>query len=536
MPTPLKIEYIPIDTLKPFVDNPREHSERNINDIKRSISRFGFTNPILVRREDNMIIAGHGRIEAATIEGLETVPVIYLDMSDNDAKLYSITDNRTSDTSTFDLIALKELTEALSDDGMEIEDSGFEIAELEALLETIEPEVEVEEDDFDTTPQEEAISQTGDLWHLGEHRLLCGDSTVKQDVERVMDGEKVLLCHADPPYGMGKESEGLVNDNLYREKLDVFQMAWWRACRPSLKDNASVYIWGNAEDLWRLWYVGGLKELERLTFRNQIIWDKPPSGLGDGQNNPSLRSFGRKYEQCLFFMLGEQGFNNNADNYWEGWEPIRSYLAQERKKMGWDVPTMKRIAGHRDLSRDHWTGRSQWDFPTRGVYEALQEAAKGDAFKRGYDAFKREYDELKRDFYETRAYFDNTHDNMTDVWDFGRVLGEERHSHPTPKPVEMIGRIIKSSSPGDGLVFEPFLGSGSTLIACEQLSRRRSAIEISPQYIDVAVLRYVEYVGTSENIFCEQGGERIPYTELFNGSSIQTLPHTEHSDFTGELL
>lgn len=89
----LKIEYVPIDTLKPFADNPREHSERNINDITRSISRFGWTNPIIARREDNMIVAGHGRIKAAMIEGIETVPVIYLDMSDNDAKLYAITDN-----------------------------------------------------------------------------------------------------------------------------------------------------------------------------------------------------------------------------------------------------------------------------------------------------------------------------------------------------------------------------------------------------------------------------------------------------------
>jgi|TARA_Y100000310_G_scaffold54727_1_gene50153 ParB/RepB/Spo0J family partition protein len=130
----LKVEYVPVDALKPFVDNPREHSERNINDIKRSISRFGWTNPILVRREDNMIIAGHGRIEAATIEGLDTVPVIYLDMSDNDAKLYSITDNRTAETSEWDLLALKELTESLDADGVEIGDSGFELAELEALI------------------------------------------------------------------------------------------------------------------------------------------------------------------------------------------------------------------------------------------------------------------------------------------------------------------------------------------------------------------------------------------------------------------
>lgn len=117
----------------------------------------------------------------------------------------------------------------------------------------------------------------------------------------------------------------------------------------------------------------------------------------------------------------------NADNYWEGWEPIRQYLLQSRLAMGWDVPTMKRIVGHSDLSRDHWTSKSQWSFPTRDVYEKLQAAAlaqEGNAFERDYDDLKRDYDDLKRAFYATRAYFDNTHDNMTDVWRFARVTGD----------------------------------------------------------------------------------------------------------------
>jgi DNA modification methylase len=201
-------------------------------------------------------------------------------------------------------------------------------------------------------------------------------------------------------------------------------------------------------------------------------------------------------------MLGEQGFSTNADNYWEGWEPIRTYLEQERLKMGWDVPTMKRIVGHSDLNRDHWTSRSQWSFPTREVYEALQRAARGDAFKRDYDAFKRDYDDLKRDYddlkrdyYATRAYFDNTHDNMTDVWDFARVKGEERHGHPTPKPLAVIERMVTSSTPPGALVYDPFLGSGTTLVSCENLHRICYSCELDPGYVAVTLQRYLDLTG-----------------------------------------
>ena len=111
-------------------------------------------------------------------------------------------------------------------------------------------------------------------------QIICGDCTDKAVIERLMQGQQVILCHADPPYGMGKEAEGIANDNLYASKLDAFQMRWWQACRASLADNASVYIWGNAEDLWRLWYQGGLQASERLTFRNELVWNKGDAGAG----------------------------------------------------------------------------------------------------------------------------------------------------------------------------------------------------------------------------------------------------------------
>ncbi len=309
--------------------------------------------------------------------------------------------------------------------------------------------------------------------------------------------KSVSLLIADPPYGMGKEKEGIANDNLYGNKLDAFQMEWWRACRPALKDNASVYIFGNAEDLWRLWYVGGLRDSERLTFRNEIVWDKEN---GEGMLSDSLRSYANCSERCLFFMLGEQGFNNNADNYWEGWEPIRAYLKEQRDLMKWDNAICKRLAGHSENSGCHWFDNSQWMMPTRETYESWRCAANSRAFKREYDDLKREYDDLKREyddlkreyddlkreFYSTRAFFDNSHDNMTDVWKFPRVKGTNRFGHPTPKPLEMIRRIIMTSSRQEQVILDPFSGIGTVAMAAESLNRYHISFEIEPRYVEIA--------------------------------------------------
>ena len=159
---------------------------------------------------------------------------------------------------------------------------------------------------------------------------------------------------------------------------------------------------------------------------------------------------------------------------------------------------MKQVAGHSCLSRDHWTCKSQWSMPTRKVYESFQNYCGEnniDAFGRDYDDLKREHDDLKREFYSTRAYFDNTHDNMTDVWEFGRVTGEERHGHATPKPVEMMERVMMSSLPKGGLCVEPFGGSGSTLIGAEKTGRKCFMMELSPIYVDTIINRWQSYTG-----------------------------------------
>ena len=337
-----------------------------------------------------------------------------------------------------------------------------------------------------------------------KHRLMCGDSTSIDAVERLMDGQRATLLHADPPYGMGKEGEGVVNDNLYQDKLDAFQMEWWTTFRCVLEDNASAYIWGNAPDLWRLWYNGGLSGSERMTMRNQIVWDKKH---GQGMSSEQHRMFPTAAEHCLFFMLGEQGFNNNADNYWDGFEPIRAYLDNERVKMNWTNKTVADFFGFHPRMADHWFSQSQWSFPKREQYDRLQTEAKSNAFKRDYDELKRDYDELKRDydelkreFYATRAYFDNAHDNMTDVWDFKRVTGEERHGHATPKPVEMMQRVMRSSLAIGGLCVEPFGGSGSTLMGAEKAGRVCYSMELDPKYCDLIITRWQNFTGQTATL------------------------------------
>ena len=476
-----------IDSLKVIQGDLKSLSEENKAKLRTRIETLGFDAPVFVWR--GHVLDGTQRIRVLKdmVADGWVLPKGQVPVCEIGAKNLGEAKERllgyVSQYGKIDQEGFMAFTEGLDLDFGTLDLPDFD---LTALMDSLEPEPEYGSDPDDVPePPKNPITKPGDLWILGDHRLLCGDSTQADDVERVTGAATVVLVHADPPYGMGKEKDGIANDNLYREKLDAFQMAWWKACRAYVAENGGAYIWGNAEDLWRLWYVGGMKDSERLTLRNEIVWNK---SHGQGMESDQHRMFPTASERCLFFMLGEQGFNNNADNYWEGWDSVVDYLRAEKKKTGWDIAKFKRLAGHSETSGCHWFDKSQWLFPTKEVYEAWQKEAKG-------KAFKREHDDLKREFYATRAYFDNTHDNMTDVWDFPRVTGEDRHGHATPKPVAMIGRAIQSSSPEGGEVLDPFLGSGTTLIAAEKLNRKCYGLEIEPKYCDVIVERWETFTG-----------------------------------------
>ena len=504
-----ELRNIKASELIPNPKNWRTHPVAQQDALKGVLAEIGYADALIARETPDGLMLVDGHLRAETTPDVE-VPVLVLDINEAEADLMLATLDPLAAMAGRDEERLNELVSSLSPDSAAVSDL------LNGMVENIDVEKDVppDEDVFEI-PSVSWIQQ-GDMFQLGRHRLLCGDSTDVESVEKLMGGAKGSLVHADPPYGMGKDFD---NDNLHKEKLDSFHMNWWNVWRPFIHDNASAYIWGNSSDLWRLWHEGGLKDSERLTFRNEIVWDKGGGGMSVGTE--AGRMF-QSSERCLFFMLGEQGFNNNADNYWEGWEPIRSKLEADCQKMGWGPKDIERICGVGMYS--HWFTKSQWGFITQKHYEALQAAAKGNAFSRNYEAFNTDYEAfntdyeiLRNEFYKTRAYFDNSHEAMSDVWLYApvnlseseagsdtvagdiwkcpRVIGIERYGHPTPKPVKMVIRVVKTSCGGEGLIVDPFSGTGTTIMASEYSNRACYAMELEPRYCDVTIQRWEEYTG-----------------------------------------
>ena len=213
----LKIEYLTLDKLKPYDKNARKHQEADLSTIKASITEFGMSDPIGVWGKDNVIVEGHGRYLACKDLGIEQVPVIHLDhLTDEQRRAYALAHNKTAEMSEWDIDLLGEELDGIFD--IDMSDFGFDMTEEEEETEIIEDEV----------PQEvEPVAKQGDIWQLGRHRLMCGDSTSVTDVEKLMDGRKADLVFTDPPYGngeSGKYGRGKlgVRTILNDENLDCF--------------------------------------------------------------------------------------------------------------------------------------------------------------------------------------------------------------------------------------------------------------------------------------------------------------------------
>ena len=493
MPTKnkLQIVYKNVDDLIPYARNAKIHDESNINLIAGSIKSFGFNNPVLLDGE-NGIIAGHGRVLASKKLGINQIPTIELQgLSDAEKRAYIIADNRLTEKSEWDKEILSLELQDLNELGIDLNTIGFSDEDLNDIVQEETPEVV--EDEF-IEQIETPKSVKGDIWILGDHRLMCGDSTSENDVKALMQDEKADLVFTDPPYGMKKEAEGVLNDNLNYDDLLAFNKRWIPLSFKFLKDNGSWYCWGIDEPLMDI-YSNILKPMikaQKLTFRNLITWDK---GTGQGQHSKDFRCYAPADEKCLFLMCGVQGFNNNADNYFEKWEVVRAYFESEIKALNLSDQKIAEGLGFKDgRSVNHWYNKSQFEFINKANFDKLR--AFGRKIKA--DFLKREYDELKREYYKTRAYFDNVHDNMNSVWHFERTSVEERKdtgNHATPKPLALCARAIKTSSRDNEKVLDLFGGSGSTLIACEQLGRKARLMELDPKYVDVIVKRWQKLTG-----------------------------------------
>jgi DNA modification methylase len=472
------MQLVKLSEVKLNPNNPRLIKDDKFKKLVQSIKDFPEMlniRPIVVN-QDMIILGGNMRYKACKEAGLKEIPIIKTDLTEDQQREFLIKDNTSGGEWDWEVLANEWDTEQLEAWGLDLPiDFNTEI-------------LEAEEDDFEAPDGGiETDIVLGDLFEIGQHRVLCGDSTDSDQVAKLMNGELADVGHNDPPYGMKKENEGVLNDNLNYSDLLNFNREWISLQFMHLKENGSWYCWGIDEPLMDI-YSEILKPYiaeQKATFRNLLTWDK---GHGQSQNSELTRSFATADEKCLFVMMGVQGFNNNTDNYFEGFEPIREYLTTQKNKLGWSTEKIIEITGKSSAS--HYFSRSQWAFPTEEHYNAIRNQAKDDAFQKEYDALKKEYDALKKEYYSTRAYFNNTHDNMNNVWHFSRHNKDgSEGGHATPKPIPLCERAIKSSCPDGGLVIDFFLGSGSTMVASHQLKRKCYGMELDPKYCQVIIDR-----------------------------------------------
>jgi DNA modification methylase len=398
----LRVEYRAVESLIPYARNARTHSDEQVAQVAASIREFGWTNPILVDGEDG-VIAGHARLLAARKLGLNEVPVIELSgMSETQKRAYILADNRLALNAGWDEELLSLELADLKGLGAELDLLGFSERELQELLDKLDREGGLTDPDEVPPLPEEPVSKPGDLWLLGDHRLLCGDATDSHDVAIVMDGQKARLMATDPPYLVDYTAKESPPSNAHGPKAPArnwdeykdpesavsFYVDFINAALPHLVDRAPIYQW-HANTRQSL--VDEAWKQTGLLAHQVIIWVKTRGVL-------TRSHYMWQHEPCMY-----------------GWQQGK-------------MPSLKP--------------------PSNG----------------------------------------------TTVWHVDQK-GEQDGIHPTQKPVELFKRpLLYHTKPGD-LCYEPFLGSGTCLIAAEMTERRCFAIDQEPSYVDVAVKRWEDFTG-----------------------------------------
>lgn len=377
----MNIIYKKIDEVIPYEKNPRKNDEA-VKYVAESIKEFGFKVPIIID-SNNVIIAGHTRLKASKKLGYKEVPCIIADdLTPEQIKAFRLADNKVGEMAEWDLDLLNEELEDIIDINME--DFGFDLnLDFE--------DKEVEEDDFEIQVPEEPVAKLGDIWQLGEHRLMCGDSTDKETVSKLMDGKKADMVMTDPPYGMfldtdftkmsGDEGCGKKYDKVIGDNED-FNPELIKTVFDNFGYVKEIFLWGAD------YYAEHLKGKNNGSW---IVWDKRENE--NTEKNVDNR-FGSMFELC--------------------W-------SKEKHR--------------REIIRFMWAGMMK------------------------------------------QSDFDN-----------GR-------NHPTQKPAKMLGNIIKDFSDNGNLIVDIYGGSGSTLIACEQLNRKCYMMELDPKYCDVIIKRWETLTG-----------------------------------------
>lgn len=402
-----RFEKVDISKLIPYARNSRTHSKEQVLQLRASIREFGFLNPCLIDKDFN-IIAGHGRILAAKEERLKEVPCIFVEhLSEAQKRAFIIADNRIAMNAGWDDEMLSVELSDLQGADFDLDLLGFDVVELDKLLNG---DAEVQEDDFDVDAEldKPTLSKEGDLWLLGNHRLICGDSTKQETYDKLMDGKQANLCVTDPPYNVNYEGSAgkIKNDNMANEAFYSFLFDAFSCIEKALANDASIYVFH--------------ADTEGLNFRKAFqdagfylsgtcIWKKQSLVLG---RSP----YQWKHEPVLY-----------------GW----------KKK-----------------------GKHQW-------YTGRKEST---------------------------------------IWEFDKP--RKNGDHPTMKPLPLLAYPINNSSMSNCIVLDAFGGSGSTLIACEQTKRNCYMIELDEKFVDVIVKRYIEQVGSSDNVSLIRDGQTLKYEDV----------------------
>jgi DNA modification methylase len=400
------VHRIPTHQITERPDNPRNITDTAVTHVARSLQRFGWKQPLVIDR-DNHLVVGHTRHRAARTLGLPFVPaVIADDLTPGEIDAYRIVDNRSHEFSTWDLPELARQLDGLSadfGDVLVLADWDAVLADLEQTTAEWLPALPVDPDEAPPLPAV-PVTRPGDVWHLGGHRLLCGDATSRDDVARLLDGDRCDVMVTDPPYGVAyrdpRRRENAISGDLTQA---VIPISFAVAVEQALTDDARIYLFGGSGN-WTMY----AKLFEHHTRREvkPIVWDK-------GQ-----------------FVLRPNGYHSQFEMVYFGW---------------------KGAGGANHL----WFGDRK----------------------------------------------------ISDVWQVNRRLDDDR-LHLTQKPVEVCAIPIRYSCPPDGLVYEPFAGSGSTLIAATLEGRTCRALEVDPAYCDVVCRRFQALTG----ILPIRDGEPVDFT------------------------
>jgi len=432
-----RIELWPLDRLKPYAKNARTHSDAQVAQIAASIVEFGFTAPILVS-EDGGILAGHGRLAAARKLDLDTVPVVVLDhLTPTQRRAYILADNQLALQAEWDQELLAAELADLSAVGFDLALTGFSDEELADLLGDIEeaeradeaaPIAEPEDEDIPDAPAT-PVSQPGDIWQLGAHHLICGDSTDPSVVAALMAGDRASLCFTSPPYGQQRDyTQGIADwDALMRGVFTNLPMANDGQVLVNLglihRDNEFIPYW----DGWLAWMrTQGWRRF------GWYVWDQGPGMPGDwaGRMAPSFE---------FVFHLNRQSRKPN------------------------------KIVPCKTAGQDTHLRADGSSTATRG-----QDGEVGAWCHAGQPT---------QDF--------RIPDSVIRIMRHKGKIGQDI-DHPAVFPVALPEHILLAySNPGD-IVFEPFGGSGTTILAAQRTGRHARAIELAPSYTDVAVKRFLQ--------------------------------------------